>query len=264
LSWAQSFPTDAWTFLGAQGRYLVRGLTWPGVVALVVAFLWQLARCVRRRACFEQGLLLALSPPGFLYIALAPSRSINHDFFAFVSLPWMALSCAWLWSSWLGRLAAPHKGGRSRVPQALTAAALAAFAAVCIWRTAEIWRAERRAGLSKLVHSEWLAPLLDDPRAVLVASTGAGLNLPFYSRAPLLPGVDTVAELEELRARVLSKLGPGRRVAFLFDLHGVEALAELRAFLGTHATAIPRLELASERPPLVLEQYDLSPWAAAR
>jgi 4-amino-4-deoxy-L-arabinose transferase-like glycosyltransferase len=264
LSWVAQLPSDGWGFLAQQARHQLKLLTWPGVVVLGAAWLWQAARLVRGRACFEQGLLFALFPPGLLYIALVPSRSINHEFFSFVSLPWMALSCAWLLSSVLGWKARVASGATARATPLWARLALLGFASVCAWRTAEIWQAERRAGLGKLVHSAWLAPLLEDPRAVIVASPNAGLALPFYTRAPLIPGIASVEQLEELRARVLSRVGPGRRIVFLFDLLGAEIYAPLRQFLGAHATAIPRLELIGERPPIGFEEYDLSEWAAAR
>jgi hypothetical protein len=254
LSWVQQLPDEPWVFLRAQLEHQLKLLTLPVCVLLALAWLWQLARIVRGRACFEQGLLFALFPPGFLYIALVPGRSINHEFFSFVSLPWMGLSFAWLLSSL--RVDARHLATR---------AALVLLAAFCTWRTAEIWRGERREGLAKLVRSEWLAPLLDDPRAVIVTSTGAGLNLPFYSRAPVIPGIDTIEQLEALKQRVLAHVGAERRIVFLFDhLRGVEAFAPLRDFLGQQALPIPHLALLGERPPIAFEEYDLASWAARR
>ncbi|MBM3977615.1 MAG: hypothetical protein FJ299_11570 [Planctomycetes bacterium] len=250
LSWVQALPTDFWSFVRAQIGHQAKLLTLPVCALLLFAWGWQFARILRGRACLEQQLLFALFPPGLLYIALVPSRSINHEFFSYVSLPWMALSFAWLLSSL--RVDPRHWATRT---------ALVLLAATCAWRNAEIWVAERGEALSKLVQQEWLAPLLDDPRAVLVASPNAGLALPFYTRAPLVPGIDSVEKLERLRADVLSKVGPGRRIVFLFDLAGAQLYEPLRTYLAANATAVPHLELVGGQPPIALESYELGEWA---
>jgi 4-amino-4-deoxy-L-arabinose transferase-like glycosyltransferase len=258
VAWVRSMPVPLSEFVRLQLSYIARYLTPPLALALLAALAVQLRALVPGRREAGALLALALAPPGVLYIALAPARSFNHDFFFFLSLPWVALG--------LARLAAlAHAGLRARLGRpgvVLGALALAVLAANCTRVVVQLWRAQRSDSIAQLAQAPWFAPALGDPRAVIAANTGVGLALGAYARAALLNGIDTPQELLELRERVLSRLGTGRRVLFLFDGRGLEAHGALRELLLQVAPSEQHLEGLQRTPPVAVELYDLSAWAA--
>jgi len=259
VAWVRSMPVPLLEFVRLQLEYLARYLTLPLALALLPALALQL-RALRSGRRDEGALLaLALAPPGVLYIALAPARSVNHDFFFFLSLPWVALALARLASG-------AHEALRARFGRAGTAAgmlALALLGANGARVVVELWRAQRSDSIEQLARAPWFAPALDDPRAVIAANTGVGLTLGAYARAALLNGIDTPERLLELRERVLSKLGPDRRVLFLFDGRGLEAHAALHALLEASAPSELHLEGVQRTPPVAVQLYDLSHWSTS-
>lgn len=258
VAWVRSMPVPLPEFVRLQLSYVARYLTPPLALALLGALALQLRALLPGRRDEGAWLALALAPPGVLYVSLAPARSVNHDFFFFLSLPWVALS--------LARLASlAHEALRARFGRTGMLAgglALAVLAANCARVVVELWRAQRSDSIEQLAQAPWFAPALNDPRAVIAANTGVGLTLGAYARAALLNGIDTPQKLLDLRERVLSRLEPGRRVLFLFDGRGLELHAELHALLEASAPSELHLEGMQRTPPVAVQLYDLGAWAA--
>lgn len=242
-------------FLREQGRYLVAYLTWPVLIIILTGLLRRGARTAQRRLSAADGLLLMMALPGFLYVGLFPARSVNHSFFLFLSMPFFAALTAVEIRSW-GRTLR-RRGDRSRLLVPLAVAALVTW---CVWKDVELWRDSRSDALVELARAEWLAPILSDPGAVLLATFGYGMALSFYSEAPILNVSGDVAKLERQRRQILSRLGPRRRVVLLFDLVGAASWTQLHAYLTAHAPSQTHLELATADPPLGFELFDLTEW----
>jgi len=262
LRWATTRLDPLPAFVAGQATYLVRGLT-PVVAALVVvaavAALW---RGVRGRLRAEESLLLSFALPGLLYVFLFPARSGNHDFFLSISLPAFVGGAAAAW-----RGIERFVGTRLSIPRGVLLVALLAVAGVCVGRDVQRWRALRSDALARLTERDWLAPLLRDPRAVILSTSGGGAMLHYYSEAPIVEPVDDVRALERHRDRILSRLEPDRPVVFLFDLQwlllpGVgPAWAELHAVLSSVAPVERREEHTASVPILAFDVFDLRGWA---
>ena len=311
-------------FLQLQGRYALKYLTLPGTVLVVAGLLRHGVRAARGRLGVEGWLPLVMLPPGVMYVLLFPGRSLNHDFFVFISLPAFAALAA-LELDLLARSLAPA-GGRRASPRAALAAvaavavppAVAAFlgrqslqdlfdvlavgtAAVlvllegrallrprgsarlqlagppllfavlltCGWRHLTCWAEERSRGLSEFVGSEWLAPLLEDERAVIVGPSSTRLQLHFYSAAPIVGLTGGLGQLLGQREALYSRLEEDRRVVCLFDLELLdpgallpevhEDMVALHEYLRREARSELHLELS--RFGYAFELFELSEWA---
>jgi hypothetical protein len=251
-----ALPRPLAEFAALQARYQVRHLT-PGGLALGLLGIAALARgapFVRPQALVKPlvpslALVAALLLPGALYIALFPGRSDNHDFFGMLSLPGWALGWAFAWRA----LAGGANAGRARRAAAVLAFALAA--AHGTWRTLEIWAVNRSDAVAASAAAPPLAQALGDPRAVVLASPGAGTLFGYSSSAALVHTVDSVDELERLRRELLARLEPERRAWFLLDLAFAQASPQLRERLLELGAPIPVLDRAAEG--LTLELYEL-------
>ena len=85
----------------------------------------------------------------------------------------------------------------------------------------------------------------------------------YHARTPIIPRVMSVAQLEDLRRRVLSRLGPGRKVWFVFDLRLLEVQPELHAYLERNGRSQRHLELLKADPMLAFDLFDLTEWAGS-
>ena len=213
--------------------------------------LWRLAR---GRLTAEQGLALVALPPGLLYVALFPARSVNHSFFLFISLPAFAALSASLLVDMAGWLRA-RSAGTARV---LSPLALALLVALCVWRHVQSWRLEHDTKMLDTVQAEWLAPALADERAVILGAPSTRIGVHFYSAAPILGKLESVPQLLHLRRERLSRLGPGRRVVFLFDLRLMLVFPELYAYLQAEAPSTQHLERKSQG--YAFELFELTDW----
>ena len=254
LAWVTSYPVPFGEFCRTQWRYFLKYQT-EAVAALELAgvALWLVA-AARGRLSAERWLALVLLPPGLIYVFLLPGRSINHDFFLFISLPGLGLAAACAY------VALERVLRRAGKPLAWLAPLLLLLVVAGTGRRyLRIWAENKSDRIERLVESEWLAPLLADERAVVLTTTGNGLSLPFYAEAPILDGVDDVARLRALRGSVLSRLGSDRPVVFLFDLQNLVVFGELLAFLRVTTRGEPHLELVDKE--LAFELFDLTAWA---
>jgi len=132
---------------------------------------------------------------------------------------------------------------------------------LCPGRTLELWHDTRSDAVARLVHEPWFVHTFQDPEAVGITSVGTTWMMLYYARTPIVPRVTSVAELEDLKRRVLSRLGPGRKVWFVMDGLMVEYEPELYAFLKAHGPSEQHLELWKEDPHLGFELFDLTDWA---
>ncbi len=248
-----SVPFDE--FLALQLGHFLRYHTWPLALLVLIGFARDAWLALRGRLGAEGWIPLVLVPPGLFYVFLFPGRSHNHDFFLYVSFPAFAAFAARAWTLLDARLR------RRRALAWIAPAVLLGVLVGCVVRHVEIWSWQRSPLLAAIVDAPWLAPLLDEPDDVLVASTGHGLQLMFYARTPIVDGIDQVAELESLRSAYLARLGPGRDVRFLFDLRGAELFADLRAYLQRSARYTAHVVPVGSGA--AFELYDLTDWVRA-
>ncbi len=254
LSSVMSLPVPLATFLGYQLDYALLYLTEAVFVLVVLGLARALWRLARGRLTAEQGLALVALPPGLLYVALFPSRSVNHSFFLFISLPAFAALSASLLVDMAGWLRA-RSAGAARV---LGPLALALLVGLCVWRHVQSWRLEHDTKMLDTVQAEWLAPVLADERAVILGAPSTHIGVHFYSAAPILGKLESVPQLLHLRRERLSRLGPGRRVVFLFDLRLMLVFPELYAYLDAEAPSEQHLERKDQG--YAFELFDLTDW----
>lgn len=254
LSSVMSLPVSLGTFLGFQLDYALLYLTEAVFVLVLLGLGRDLWRWSRARLSAEQGLALVALPPGLLYVALFPSRSVNHSFFLFVSLPAFAAFAAQV----LIGAADALRGRSAAVARVVCPLALLALTAACVWRHLECWALEKRPWMRRTVESEWLAPIVNDERAVVLGAPCNALGFHFYSAAPVLGHITSSAQLLDLRHKRLMRLGEDRRVVFLFHTSLVGVLPELAAFL--RATVEPQLQLEYDQQGFGFAVFDLTDW----
>lgn len=217
-------------FLSLQLAYLERYLTWSGLVLVGIGALLLLMRFAERRTRAEAALVATLLVPGVLYIGLFPGRSVNHDFFFVVSLPFVA--CA-------GVLAIVQLGAWLRQRSAKLAPVafvpLLVVAAHGIWQGHTQWLLKRSPEFGALVQEPWLRSAIDDPDAVVLTHLGRGMFLPFHSRAALVHSVDTSAALVGWREKLLARTEPERPLWFLVDATTIALLPDGTQLLATLA-----------------------------
>lgn len=236
-------------FTRGQARALSTNLGWPtltlaGLGAGVLSRR-STARGVRRWA------VVALLVPGALYVYLFPFRGTNHDFMWIQS----AGGVAALVGLALAALSRVRHGGL------VAGAAAVALVAHGAHATLERHRATRSAVVRLAADHETLAPILGSPGDVVVTAMGQGWTLMPYATTPVIPRVEEVAELERLRERVLSQLGPGRRVHFLFDVQFHKVHAELLEHLRASGPSVQVLDGLRADPTVAFEVFDLTDWA---
>ena len=244
-------------FVRNQRLHLERVLTWPYLAVLALGLAQQLVAAARRRLGPEEGLLAVMALPGPIYVCAFPFRGFNHEFMWALSLLWLAATPALL-VAWVAR----RGGGSWRARAAAAALALAAVS-LCPGRVLWMWRTNRSDAIEQLVQQEWFRTTFSDPEAVALTSTGHTWMMLYHARTPIIPRVMSVAQLEELRRRVLSRLGPGRKVWFVFDLRLLEVQPELHAYLERSGTSERHLELLKADPMLAFDLFDLTEWAGS-
>ena len=258
LDWVTTLTIPVTRWLAFQGQFLVRCFTLTVLALCALALGQQLLGTVRGKRGFENGLLLVLLTPALWYVGLFPARSTNHEFFWYLGLPWVALSCGRLCSAAIER-------ARGAVLRWALAAATAVCLASCAWRGLELWRSKDTTTFSTWVATPWIQTLLDDRRHVVVAGPPRGMLLHFFSRAELVSGIASIDELERLREEILSRTDPARAVYYLFDTTVLSdaspAIRELfvpfREFLAREG----RLVESDPKPPVSFELFDLSAWS---
>lgn len=234
-------------FLRNQVGFAELYLTIGVVLLALVGVLTMVGGRILDRGAREVALALAL--PGPIYIALFPGRSVNHDFFLYMSLVLVCLAAGLALA-----LATDH--ARSRPVRLLGVLATILVPALCVQRMQELWTRYEDPGLSELVEQPWLQDLLDDPQAVLLLPSGQALNLAFYASASTIQQVDSPDRLEGLRRLVLPRLEPGRRVVLLLG-----PLAARNASLRDHLLANAPFELHDEVEGLEFAAFDIRAWA---
>lgn len=256
LERATSNADSLGVFLRNQAWNLERTLTWPYLALLVLALGEPLWRAARGRLTRAETLLPVLLLPGLLYVSAFPFRGTNHDFMWALSLLGFAAAPALLVTRLAAGAASP---GRRLLALALALGALA----LCPWRTLELWRANRSDAVARLAQQDWFRRTFSDPRAVAVTSTGQTWMMLYYASTPIVPRVMGVPQLEELRRRVLARLGPERKVWFVFDLQLATVQGELYAYLQRSGPSERHLELLGADPTLAFELFDLTAWAGS-
>jgi hypothetical protein len=247
LGGVTSMPVPLAEFLGNQVAFAELYLT-IGVVALVLAGAWSMVtgRLLDRHA---REVALALALPGPIYIGLFPGRSVNHDFFLYMSLVFACLAAGLA-------LAQATDPARSRPMRRLGLLATILIPVLCVQRMQQLWTRFESRGLAELVEQPWLKDLLDDPNAVLLLPSGHALNLAFYASASTIQQVDSPDRLEGLRRLVLPRLEPDRRVVLLLGPRAA-LNAPLRSLLMKNAP----FELHDEVEGLEFAAFDLRAWA---
>lgn len=242
LDWVTTLSTPLSNFLWLQALYLERYQTAGGLVLVALGLGVAIRGVLRAQPASERAsagvgrtnrraefaLLLALAVPGVLYIALFPARSVNHDFFFLVSLPFVAAAGA------EGYGLIRRRGG------AWTALVVVlAVAAHGIVRGIEQWRAMRSSSLAELVAQPWLQRVVGDPRAVVLAHLGRGTVLPFYARAAMVHSVNDPAALDAWRTKLIERIEPDRPLYFFVDGLSIGLLPEGQAMLAALAAIGP-------------------------
>lgn len=252
-TWSRTTTNQvAWGhFTWVQAKSWTVNLGWPVLAAMLVG-VFELVR--RRRG---GGLLpwriaacVALLVPGALYIYAFPFRGANHHF---------------MWSASLGGFAALAGFGLASLRRVPWAMLLASVTVVAFggWKTLELARNTKSDVVKLASQHPKIAPWLDHPDGVIVTSMGAAWALMPYSRTPIVPRVEEVAELEKFRTDVLSKLGPDRPVAFFFDVRLHKVQPELLSYLvSTGAPSIEVLDGLKASPSVAFRIFDLTNWAA--
>jgi 4-amino-4-deoxy-L-arabinose transferase-like glycosyltransferase len=197
----------AWFLLDVSVLWI--GVLWP--IGLVVL---NGERPVGRGAALLLGLL-----PGLWYVLLFPGRSNNHDFFMLVSAPAVCVAAA------LGALAladrvselAPRRGISARSGSFVLGAIAVGIALLSTLVVLLQWMRFRSDELPLLARQEWIAPILEDDSAVVITHMSRGACLPFYSRAPIVYGTDSVEALDGFLHGIVDRIEPERRAVFLFD-----------------------------------------------
>ena len=198
----------------------------------------------------EVGLSLSLSEP--VTWLLLPNLCARY-------LPWVGLALA---------LVALLRNAQRQLAAAALFCALSGTIASSAWSDIRFWTVRRSSRVGDLVAEPWLRELFSDPQAVVLTDGNISMPLQFYSSGPVITALDSLPELLNLKALVLSKLGPGREVAFLYETAHWERvrksgrlndksfadLNELHEYLGDVATS----EVHSE-----LEVFDLTEWASS-
>ncbi|MEO0649582.1 MAG: glycosyltransferase family 39 protein [Planctomycetota bacterium] len=247
LAWVTRLPVPLGEFLGDQLRHARTYVTTPMLVAVAAGGVWLLA--TRAIPPAARAVTAALALPGPLYIAAFPGRSYNHDFFLFMSLPFIALAAGYL----LARLT---EAGRVGWQRGLGLASCAVLLGWSVFQMLELRERNSASTVADVVAQPWLAELLEDERAVLLVPSGRCLSLPYYSSAPMVLQVDTPGQLEAWRHRIVDQLEPDRRAVFLLDALAAIAFPELREYLIAHAPA----ERHNEVENFELGVFDLRAW----
>lgn len=250
LEWVTTLAVPLGDFVGFQWRVWLRTFTEPVAALCGVGLLAQLGGVLRGERAFENGLLLVLLVPPLAYVGLFPGRSVNHEFFWYLALPWVALTAAGVCEAVLARL-------RSRPARVGAWAAIVLLLGLGAWRGAVTWLAKDTTAFDSLTREPWLREILDDPRNVVVTGAGDGQLLHFFSDASLVCDIKTVEALEELRRDVLSRVDRERPVFYLFGLRFRQFFLPLQEFLREHGTLV----LTDEASPIGFELYDLSAWS---
>lgn len=221
-------------FLGLQADYLVLYFTVPVLVLCALGLVRDALGRTAVRQRFERGLVPALLLPPLLYVGLFPARSTNHDFFWYLAIPWVSITAAREAVFLLRALAE-----RARVAATVVGAAgIGALLVSCASQGRGLWL-RQQAGLNPLpLESAWLEPILADPDAVVVTTSGRAMLLSFYSAAPIVGPIDAPAKLQALRGSLLSRVPPGRRVLFVFDTFWEVHFGTLRDFLTERAETV--------------------------
>ena len=221
----------------------IRATIWPTLVLLAIgAYSAVLAR--ERGANPE---ISFLDPATWLFLPLLIARSV----------PLVAL---------LGCLFALARDARRAQAKLALACALSGAMAFAAWDDVRFWSTQRSDRIGALVREPFMDELLHDGQAVIVTTGNYSMPLQFYSAAPVFISVYSVERLTNLKRRIFSKLGSGRRVVFLFEKDELQRqatagrlkpevlaeLSELRLLLGS----ISAPQLLSG-----LEVFDLAQWS---
>ena len=152
--------------------------------------------------------------PGVAYIMAFPFWGVTHGYLLFASALGMALGGAVAVRDLAGWDLATSTAGRCW----LGVAACLSLAVAGAWRTTALVERARPPLDRPLWAEPWLAPILDDPRAVLISHQGRAYELPLHARAAVaVLDLDQYAEGEYLLER-LPRLGPETPAYYLLDL----------------------------------------------
>ena len=95
LAWVTTLGRPLDEFLSLQWTFFNRYLTPTVAYVVLIGAGWALWRALSNskaaRLSREEGVLLPLALAGFLYVAVFPARSINHVFFAALSVPFFGI-----------------------------------------------------------------------------------------------------------------------------------------------------------------------------
>lgn len=222
LDWVTTLPVPLFEFIVGQLRHCERYLTWPGGILIVLASL----ALLRARAAdgATKAVMFSLALAGPIYIGLFPARSWNHDFFIYMSLPFIAGAIGFVVDGALCSRASILAKGLV-LPLAL---ALVPFSGL---RLAELLERNSSDLVAQVVAQPWCAELLGDERAIVLIPTGRGMHLPFYARAAMVLEVDRPAQVDAWVRRIETDIEPDRRVVLLLDATSAVAFPALRAHL---------------------------------
>jgi hypothetical protein len=222
LDWVTTLPVPLFEFIVGQLRHCERYLTWPGGILIVLASL----ALLRARAVdgATKAVMFSLALAGPIYIGLFPARSWNHDFFIYMSLPFIAGAIGFVVDGALCSRASILAKGLV-LPLAL---ALVPFSGL---RLAELLERNSSDLVAQVVAQPWCAELLGDERAIVLIPTGRGMHLPFYARAAMVLEVDRPAQVDAWVRRIETDIEPDRRVVLLLDATSAVAFPALRAHL---------------------------------
>lgn len=243
-------------FLGFQVDFLVLYFTVPVLALCVVGLVRDALGRAPVHERFERGLIPSLLLPPLLYVGLFPARSTNHDFFWYLALPWVSITAAREALLLLRQVARLAERARPLV-SGVGLLALGGLLVSCALQGRALWQ-RQQAGLTPLpVESAWLAPIVNDPETVVVTTSGRSMLLSFYSAAPIVGPIDSVAKLGSLRESLLSRVPPGRPVLFVFDTFWEAYFGQLREFLAEHADSVTA---GPDPSPHDFVVYDITGW----
>ena len=337
LAWVTTLGRPLDEFLSLQWTFFTRHLTPAVAYVVLIGGAWAIWRALSSsrgsRLSREEGVLLPFALAGFLYVAVFPARSVNHVFFAALSVPFFGiisslvclalyraiktatsrrteLLCSagllaiglaasvfvsqrevaisisasepvtWLFLPlvfarilpWVGlvlALIALLRGARSQLASAALFCALSGTIASSVWSDIRFWTVRRSFQVGELVDEPWMRELLDDPRAVVLTAGNITMPLQFYSSGPVITALDSLPELMNLKALALRKLGPGRKVVFLYETaHWERSWRDGRLNDESYADLTELHEhLRAVSPSAVygdLEVFDLTEWSGRR
>ncbi|MFT5285888.1 MAG: 4-amino-4-deoxy-L-arabinose transferase-like glycosyltransferase [Planctomycetota bacterium] len=169
----------------------------------------------------------------------------------------------------IGSLFACVRGKRVVQANFALACALSGAISFAAWDDVRFWITQRSNQVKELIEEPWMDELLHDSRAVIITTGNVSMPLQFYSDAPVFISIYSVEQLRALKARILSKLGEGRRVAFLFETLGIQRDAKagrLKPDVVEKATQLRDLLVSITSPTIrnELEVFELGDWARSK